>query len=153
GFYLGDFGWFDKRWMYEPSLRMPLMARWPGVVKAGTECRALVQNLDFAETFLEIAGAKVPADMQGQSLVPPLKREQPKNWRKSSYYHYYEGPPAVHKVERQYGVRTDRYKLIHYYLISEWELFDLEKDPGEKKSVYKDGEYAKVVEELKKELK
>lgn len=154
GFYLGDHGWFDKRWMYEESLRMPLIVRWPGVVKAGSRNKDLVQNLDFAETFLDIAGVDVPKDMQGRSIVPLLKGETPKDWRKSIYYQYYEwyGPGTVHNVQRHYGVRTDRHKLIHYYLIDEWELFDLEKDPDELKSEYENEKYADVVKELKTEL-
>lgn len=151
GFYLGDRGWYDKRWMYDESLRMPLIVRWPGVTKKGSENKDLVQNLDFAQTFLDAAGIKAPDDMQGASLVPLLKGAAPKDWRKSIYYHYYEWP-AVHMVQRHYGVRTQRYKLIHYYLVKEWELFDLEKDPGERKSVYSDPNYARVVEELKAEL-
>jgi arylsulfatase A-like enzyme len=151
GFYLGDHGWFDKRWMYEESLRMPLLVRWPGVIKPGSENRDLAQNLDFAETFLDIAGAKVPSDMQGRSLVPLLKGQTPGDWQKSIYYHYYEYP-AVHMVQRHYGVRTDRFKLIHYYLIDEWELFDLQKDPDELKSVHADPAYADTVQQLKAEL-
>ncbi|MFH1266724.1 MAG: sulfatase/phosphatase domain-containing protein, partial [Planctomycetota bacterium] len=151
GFYLGDHGWFDKRWMYEESLRMPLLVRWPGVTEPGSENRELVQNLDFAETFLDMAGAPVPADMQGRSLVPLLKGQTPDDWRKSVYYHYYEFP-GWHDVRRHYGVRTDRHKLIHYYTIGEWELFDLAKDPDELRSVYDDPEYAEVVTELKAEL-
>jgi len=151
GFYLGDHGWFDKRWMYEESLRMPLLVRWPGVVRPGSQNRDLVQNLDFAETFLDIAGAAIPADMQGRSLVPLLKGNTPKDWRKSIYYHYYEFP-GWHDVRRHCGVRTDRYKLIHYYNIGEWELFDLEKDPDELRSVYGQAAYAEVVRELVAEL-
>ena len=151
GFYLGDRGWYDKRWMYEESLRMPFVVRWPGVVKPGAENRDLVQNLDFAETFLDMAGVKAPADMQGHSLVPLLKGMAPSDWRKSIYYHYYEYPGA-HSVQRHHGVRTSRYKLIHYYQVGEWELFDLEKDPGERKSVYADPAYAATANELKREL-
>jgi arylsulfatase A-like enzyme len=151
GFYLGDFGWYDKRWMYDYSLRMPLLVRWPGAVKPGSESKALAQNLDFAQTFLDLAGVKAPDDMQGASLVPLLKGETPEDWRKSVYYHYYEYP-AVHMVQRHCGVRTARHKLVHYYLIDEWELFDLEKDPGELKSVYKDPAYADTVKGLKAEL-
>ncbi len=151
GFYLGDKGWYDKRWMYEESLRMPLLVRWPGVVKAKSESAELVQNLDFAQTFLDIAGVKAPDDMQGRSLVPLLKGEAPKDWRKSIYYHYFEYP-AVHMVQRHYGVRTARHKLIHYYLIGEWELFDLKTDPDERKSVHADPAYADVLKELKAEL-
>jgi arylsulfatase A-like enzyme len=151
GFFLGDHGWFDKRWMYEESLRMPLVVRWPKVIKPGGVDEHLAQNLDFAETFLEIAGAEIPDDMQGQSLVPLLKGESPGDWRRSIYYQYYEYP-AVHMVQRHYGVRTGRHKLIHYYLIDEWELFDLEKDPDELKSVYDDPTYADVRRKLTAEL-
>lgn len=151
GFYLGDKGWYDKRWMYEESLRMPLIVRWPGVVKPGSENTELVQNLDFAETFLDAAGAQIPDDMQGRSIVPVLKGETPEDWRDSIYYQYYEFP-AVHQVQRHYGVRTDRYKLIHYYLIDEWELFDLKEDPHEQMNLYTDPKYAEVVKDLKAEL-
>ncbi len=151
GFYLGDHGWYDKRWMYEESLRMPFIVRWPDVVKAGSVNRDLVQNLDFAETFLEIAGASIPSDMQGRSLVPLLKGGTPADWRKSIYYHYLEFPGA-HSVRRHFGVRTDRYKLIRYYGIDEWELFDLAKDPDELRSVYTSADYAGVVADLKTEL-
>ncbi len=152
GFYLGDHGWYDKRWMYEESLRMPLIVRWPGVVKRGSVDDHLVQNLDFAETFLGIAGVQPPADMQGRSIVPLLKGQSPGDWRKSIYYHYWEFP-AVHMVNRHYGVRTDRYKLIYYYELKEWELFDLKKDPQELRSVYDDPSYADTVKELQAELK
>jgi arylsulfatase A-like enzyme len=151
GFYLGDHGWYDKRWMYEESLRMPLIVRWPGVVEAGSENGDLVQNLDFAETFLDAAGVAIPPDMQGHSLMPLLQGRTPEDWRTSVYYHYYEYP-AVHMVQRHYGVRTDRYKLIHYYLIDEWELFDLEADPDELQSVFDDSSYADVRQELEAEL-
>jgi arylsulfatase A-like enzyme len=151
GFFLGDHGWYDKRWMYEESLRMPLIVRWPGVVKPGSVNWDLVQNLDFAPTFLEIAGVEVPADMQGRSLLPLLRGERPADWRESIYYRYYEYP-AVHDVQRHEGVRTQRYKLIHYYLIDEWELFDLERDPDELQSVYGRAEYAEVQEMMKAEL-
>jgi arylsulfatase A-like enzyme len=137
--------------MYEESFRMPLIVRWPSATKPGSENTHLVQNLDFAPTFLEMAGVKVPSDMQGRSLVPLLKGQSPKDWRKSVYYHYYEYP-GVHAVQRHYGVRTDRHKLIHYYLINEWELFDLQKDPDELKSVYDDPAYASVLQDLKAEL-
>lgn len=151
GFYLGDHGWFDKRWMYEESLRMPLIVRWPEAIKPAQVDQHLVQNLDFAETFLDIAGVDVPADMQGQSLVPLLRGEDPEGWRESIYYHYYEWPGA-HMVQRHYGVRTDRYKLVYYYPIDKWELFDLQKDPDELTSVYEDDAYQDVVTELKAEL-
>ncbi len=151
GFYLGDHGWFDKRWMYEESLRMPFLVRWPGVTKPGSINRDLVQNLDFAETFLDLAGVEIPSDMQGESMVPLLMNETPSDWRESIYYHYYEFP-GWHAVRRHEGVRTDRYKLIHYYNIDEWELFDLKKDPQELRSVYDDPGYSAIVAELKPEL-
>ena len=153
GFYLGDHGWFDKRFMYEESLRMPLLVRWPGVVKPGSVNTDLVQNLDFAETFLQMASTDVPQNMQGRSILPLLKGQTPADWRKSIYYHYYEYPGA-HSVKRHYGVRTDRYKLMKfYYDIDEWELFDMQKDPDELTSVYNDPAYAKVVADLKAEIK
>ncbi|MCH7988259.1 MAG: sulfatase [Planctomycetes bacterium] len=155
GFYLGDHGWFDKRFMYEESYRMPFLVRWPGVIKPGSINDQLVSNLDFAETFLELAGAKIPDDMQGRSLVPLFKGERSDDWRTSLYYHYYEffgNRRAAHMVRRHFGVRTDRYKLIHFYNLDEWELYDLEKDPREMKSMYDNPDYANVVQELKSEL-
>jgi arylsulfatase A-like enzyme len=151
GWYLGEHGWYDKRWMYEESFRTPLLVRWPGHVQAGGVNTDLVMNLDFAETFLEIAGAKVPDDMQGRGIVPVLEGKTPEDWRQSVYYHYYEFPQP-HHVHPHYGVRTARHKLIHFYDLKEWELYDLEKDPSEMKSVYDDPAYAGVVKELKTEL-
>jgi len=157
GFYLGEHGWFDKRFMYEESFSTPLVAKWPGVIKPGSRNKDLVQNIDFAETFLDLAGAPIPDDMQGLSLVPLLKGKTPKDWRKSLYYHYYEYP-AVHSVRKHEGVADLRYKLIRYYGQDvpngeEWELFDLQKDPAEMNSVYANPEYATKVAELKQELK
>jgi arylsulfatase A-like enzyme len=153
GFYLGDHGWFDKRFMYEESLRMPLLVRYPGEVKAGSVSDDIVLNLDFGPTFLDFAGVPVPAEMQGESIRKVLQGKTPANWRKSMYYHYYEYP-AVHSVKRHYGVRTKRYKLIHFYNdIDEWELYDLDKDPKEMKNVISDPSYAEIVKELKVELK
>ena len=154
GFYLGEHGWFDKRWMYEESLKTPLLVRWPGVVEAGSESEAMVSNIDFPETFLDIAGVDIPADMQGRSLLPILRGTTPKDWRTAFYYHYYEGPPmrAAHNVARHYGVRTQRYKLVHYYIDQEWELFDLEKDPYEMHSVYGVEEYAETQADLERQL-
>ena len=153
GFYLGEHGWFDKRWIFEESLRTPLLVRWPKVVKPGSVNKDMVSNLDFAETFLEAAGRQVPAAMQGRSLVPLLKGQMPADWRKSFYYHYYEHP-GPHNVARHYGVVTDRYKLVHFYepAFNYWELFDLKKDPQEMKSVYGTAEYASVQKELEAEL-
>ena len=152
GFYLGEHGWFDKRWMYEESLQMPFIVRWPGKVKPGSVDNHLASNLDFAETFLDLAGVPAPADMQGRSLVPILKGQSPADWRKSFYYHYYEYPQP-HHVPPHYGVRTETLKLIYYPLTSEWELFDLARDPHELRSVYNDPAYADKVAELKAELK
>lgn len=153
GFYLGEHGWFDKRWIFEESLRAPLLVRWPGVTKPGSVNRDMVSNLDFAETFLEAAGVPVPPEMQGRSLVPVLKGQTPADWRKSFYYHYYEYP-GPHSVARHYGVVTDRYKLVRFYqpAVNEWELFDLKSDPKELTSVYGKPEYAKVQKELENEL-
>ena len=152
GFYLGEHGWFDKRWMYEESLRTPLMVRWPGVVEAGSERSEFVSNLDLAETFLDIARVNAPGDMQGHSFKGMLQgNNAPKDWRKTFYYHYYEFPGA-HSVARHYGVRTDKHKLIYYYRKGEWELFDMVKDPQEMNSVYGKAEYAGVQKELKAEL-
>ncbi len=150
GFYLGEHGWFDKRWMYEESFRTPLLVRWPGVAGAGVVIDEFVQNLDYAQTILEMAGVAAPADMQGQSLVPLLRGAKPKTWRRSLYYHYYA--PDSHNVAVHYGVRTWRYKLIHFPATSEWEMFDLEKDPNELRSVHDDPSYAFEVAALKDEL-
>jgi arylsulfatase A-like enzyme len=151
GFYLGDHGWYDKRWMYEESFRTPLVVRWPGVVMAGSVNDDLVQNLDYAETFLDIAGAAIPDAMQGASLVPLLRGSTPDEWRDALYYQYFEYP-AVHMVQRHYGIRTARYKLVHYYLIDEWELFDLETDPRELRSVYGETAYQNLVDDLTERL-
>jgi arylsulfatase A-like enzyme len=153
GFYLGNHGWFDKRFMYEESLRMPLLVRWPKVIKAGSVNDDIVLNLDFASTFLDFAGAAVPADIQGRSLRPILKGKTPSDWRKSMYYHYYEYP-GWHAVKRHYGVRTERYKLIHfYYDIDAWELYDLQEDPHELANVYDNPAYADIVKRLEAELR
>ena len=147
GFFLGDHGWFDKRWMYEESLRTPLLVRWPAAVEAGSVNDDLVQNLDLAETFLELAGVAVPEAMQGRSLVPLLKGSTPADWRDAIYYQYFEYP-GWHMVRRHYGIRTRSHKLIHYYEIGEWELFDLEADPEELRSVYDDADFGDVRREM-----
>ncbi len=152
GFYLGEHGWFDKRFMYEQSLRMPLLIRYPGEIKPGTVIDEMVLNLDFAPAFLDYAGVEIPDEIQGVSFREMVNGEN-KNWRDAIYYHYYEYP-SVHMVKRHYGVRTNRYKLIHfYYDIDEWELYDLEKDPDEMNNVYNDPEYADVRDELHLKLK
>jgi arylsulfatase A-like enzyme len=130
---------------------MPLLVRWPGVTKPGSINTDLVQNVDFAETFLEAAGVEAPADMQGRSLVRLLKGATPRDWPRSIYYQYYEFPGA-HSVARHYGVRTARYKLIHFYHLDEWELYDLEKDPREMQNVYGDPAYAETVTAMTGEL-
>lgn len=153
GFYLGEHGWFDKRWIFEESLRTPLVVRWPGVIKPGSVNADLVSNVDFAQTFLEAAGIASPEGLQGRSLVPVFKGQTPADWRKSFYYHYYEYP-VPHHVRPHYGVVTNRHKLVHFYApdVDYWELFDLENDPRELKSVYGDPAYAEVQRELTTEL-
>ena len=153
GFYIGDHGWYDKRWMYEESLMMPLIVKWPGVTKPDSRSDQMVQNLDYAQTFLEMAGAEIPANMQGRSLVPILKNGKADNWRKSIYYHYYEYP-SVHMVPRHYGIRTERYKLIHFYQFgNEWEMYDLEEDPDELTNIYGRADKKSLQIDLEQQLK
>ena len=147
GFHLGEHGWFDKRFMYEESFRTPLLMRWPGEVERGGARQAIVQNVDFAPTILDIAGAAVPGDMHGKSLLPLFAADDPA-FRDAAYYHYSEYP-GIHAVKRHYGVRTQRYKLIHfYYDVDEWELYDLHTDPSEMTNVYDDPSYADVREQM-----
>ena len=150
GFFLGEHNFFDKRFMYEESLRTPLLVRWPKQIKAGGVSQAMVLNLDFPATMLDAAGVPVPADMQGRSFLPILRGRAPKDWRTSMYYRYYH--PGHHNVAAHYGVRTQRYKLIYFNKLNQWELYDLQKDPREMHNVYGDPAYAKTVEELKKEM-
>jgi len=156
GFYMGEHGWFDKRFMYEESFRTPFIVDWPGVTKPGSVNTDLAQNIDFAPTFLDMAGIEVPSDMQGVSLVPLLKGQTPKDWRRSLYYRYYEYP-GWHSVKRHEGAFDKRFKLIRYYGKDvengeEWEFFDLEKDPTEMKSEYNNPEYAAELARMRKEL-
>ncbi len=153
GWYLGDHGWYDKRWMYEESLTMPLIVRWPHIIQPGSVNSDMVSNVDFAETFLDIAGLKqaIPDSMQGNSFKPLLLGSTPKDWRDSFYYHYYEFP-GPHQVAKHYGIRTSNYKLINYYRVGEWELFDLKNDPDEQINLYSQTQYASVVKDLKKKL-
>ncbi len=151
GFFLGEHGWFDKRFMYEESVKTPLLVRWPGVAKPGTVNKKMVSNLDFAQTFLDLAGIDLPEDMQGKSLKPLIEGKDQKDWRESIYYHYYCFP-EYHAVRRHDGVRNSRYKLMHFYDINEWELFDLEKDPKEMQSLHDDPKYAKTLQHMKGEL-
>ncbi|NQZ60045.1 MAG: DUF4976 domain-containing protein, partial [Lentisphaeraceae bacterium] len=156
GFYMGEHGWFDKRMMYEESFRTPFLVKWPETVKAGSVNTDLVQNIDFAPTFLDICGAPIPADMQGVSVVPLLKGQTPADWRTHLYYTYYEYP-GYHSVRRHEGVTGKRYKLIRFYGRDvpngeEWEFYDLEKDPKEMNNSYKNPEYAGLISKLKSEL-
>ncbi|MEN8186416.1 MAG: sulfatase [Bacteroidota bacterium] len=152
GFYLGEHGWFDKRFIYDESFKTPLIIRWPNEITAGTTSDEMVQNLDFAQTFLEAAKINAPDDMQGESLIPLLKGNNQLWNRDAVYYHYYEYP-AVHMVKRHYGIVTKEYKLAHfYYDVDEWELYDRKKDPQEMKNVYNEPEYSDIVKELKIKL-
>ena len=157
GFFLGDHGWFDKRFFYEESIRMPFLIRWPGVIKpgsvgdAGGTVKEMVLNVDFAPTFLEIAGAAVPKEMQGKSFLPILKGEHPADWRKSWYYRYYHDP-GDHNTRAHYGVRTETHKLIYFWKKDQWECYDLVHDPHELHNIYDDPASAGIVAELKKEL-
>ena len=166
GFFLGDHGWYDKRFMYEESLRMPFLVQYPRQIPAGTASAAMALNVDFGPTFLDYAGVPVPSFMQGRSLRPVLSGEPPKDWRTSMYYHYWVNRDVAHHVWAHYGVRTHRHKLVYYYDepcdapgaypgrgAPEWELFDLEQDPHELTSVYGEAAYADVVRELKAELR
>ena len=153
GFYLGEHGWFDKRFMYEESLRMPLVMRLPGIVKPGLVNTDLVSNLDFGPTFLTLAGLRPPVAMQGVSFADILRTGKSYKRRGAIYYHFYEFP-AVHMAKRHYGIRTKRYKLIHfYYDIDAWELYDLEKDPRELHNIYDEPSSAELVRELTAELR
>jgi len=153
GFYMGEHGWFDKRWMYEPSLRTPFLMRWPGVIKPGSSVSQLMLNIDWAPTLLDIAGVKAPAEVQGTSFLPLLKGGSVTGWRKAMYYHYYEFPQP-HHVYPHFGVRTGRYKLVRFYGPSDsWELYDLVKDPDEVRNLYGQAGYEKLTASLKGTLK
>lgn len=152
GFYMGEHGWFDKRFMYEESFSTPMIARLPQRFHAHGKVSEFVQNIDHAPTFLEIAGVKVPSDIQGVSYLPILKGKHPSKWRNSLYYHFYEFP-GEHAVKRHYGIRTERYKLIHFYNdIDKWELYDMKNDPSEMKNLINDPAQTKNIQSLKKEL-
>jgi arylsulfatase A-like enzyme len=153
GVFLGEHGWMDKRWIFEESLRTPLLIRWPGVVAPKSVSNAMVSNLDFGETFLDAVGIAPPPEMQGRSFVPILKGNTPADWRTDFYYHYYEHP-AEHNVARQYGIVTERYKLVHFYEpeMNYWELFDLKTDPNEMTSVYDNPAYAGIQTDLHQRL-
>ena len=151
GFYLGEHGWFDKRFMYEESFKTPLLVKYPKEIKPNTKITKLVQNLDFAPTFLDYAGVEIPEEMQGESFRKLVSGES-SEWRDAVYYTYYEYP-SVHMVKRHYGVATERYKLMHfYYDIDEWEMYDLEKDPTEMNNIYEDPEYADIQKMMHEKL-
>jgi len=154
GFFLGEHGWFDKRFMYEPSLKTPLIVRYPKEIKAGSTSDKLVLNLDFASTFVDEAGFKVPKEFQGRSLQP-IFEQRGKDWRQGIYYHYYDySANSWHSVKKHYGIKTHRYKLIHFYDdIDAWELYDLKNDPQELNNLYDISAYKPVVDSLKKQLK
>jgi len=152
GFFLGDHGWFDKRFMYEESLRMPFVVRYPEKIKAKTSINDVISNIDIAPTILDMAGIKPPEEVQGKSFFKQLKGGENDQWRQSMYYHYYEYP-FWHRVQPHYGIRTERYKLIHfYYKMDAWELYDLEKDPNEMTNLINDPSYKKIVSKLKQDL-
>lgn len=151
GFYLGEHGWFDKRFIYEESFRTPILMRYPKEIKPGTHIDELVQNLDFAPALLDYAGLEIPGDMQGESFRKMVSGES-SEWRDAIYYTYYEYP-SVHMVKRHYGIRTGRYKLIHfYYDVDEWEMYDLEKDPAEMNNIYADEQYSSVRADMHEKL-
>ena len=153
GFYLGDHGFFDKRFIYEESLRMPFMVKYPERIKAGSVNEDIITNIDFAPTLLELAGIKTTQKMQGTSFVPVLEGNTPKDWQEAMYYHYYEFP-FWHHVQPHYGIRTQKYTLAHfYYNIDVWELYDLEKDPNQMNNIYNDPNYTSTITELKAKLK
>ena len=151
GFYLGEHGWFDKRWMYEESFKMPFLIKWSGVVKAGSRPKAMIQNIDYAPTFLEVAEVKVPAEVQGKSMLPMLKtlNKDHSDFRDAVYYAYYE--TGEHYVPQQYGVRTQRYKLVYFHDSNEWNLYDLQEDPNEMQSFYNNPKYAEVQKKMHEE--
>jgi len=151
GFFLGEHGLFDKRFMYEESLRMPFVVRWPGTIGAGTTSQAIGINCDFAPTFLELAGQPVPKDMQGRSLLPIWKGHQPRDWRHAMYYRYYHDP-GDHNTRAHYGIRTETHKLIYFWKKDQWECYDLVADPMEMHNIYNDPKAQKTVAALRQEL-
>ena len=152
GMFIGEHGYYDKRFMYEESIRIPLMMRYPPMIEPGTVEERVVRNIDFAPTFMDVAGADIPDGVQGRSLRPLMEQQDQPGWDEPLYYHYYEYP-GPHYVRPHYGVRTDRYKLIYYYTINEWELFDLKRDPYELQNVYDTPRYSDVQQDLKAELR
>ena len=152
GMYLGENGWFDKRWMYDVSMQAPLLIRWPGKIKAGSVNNTMTQAIDYAPTMLGAAGIASPEFMQGINLVPLLTGQQKTLPRKSLYYHFYEYK-ADHTVLQHLGIRGERYKLIYFYTVNEWELYDLKTDPQEQKNLIRSAAHQKIYLQLKNELK
>ena len=153
GFYMGEHGWFDKRFMYEESFRTPLMMRPPKGFMHNGEISHLVQNIDYAPTFLDLAGIAIPEEMQGKSLKPLLQGEDNVHWREAVYYHYYEFPNE-HMVKKHYGIRNNRYKLVHFYDdIDAWEFYDLASDPQEMTNQFNNPEYSETIRKMKADLK
>jgi arylsulfatase A-like enzyme len=165
GFYLGEHGWFDKRFIYEESFKMPFLVRYPKMVEPGSVCGQMVSNVDFAQTFLDLAGVEQPNYMQGRSIVPLLRGEKPSDWTDLAYHRYWMNQDAIHNAYAHYGIRTHDYKLIYWYDEDcgedganpgtdepEWELFDLKNDPQELENVYHKPEYASVVKEMTHKL-
>jgi arylsulfatase A-like enzyme len=150
GFFLGEHGWYDKRFMYEESIRMPFVARWPAAIKPGTRSERMALNVDFAPTFLAAAGLSAAADVQGRSLLPLLRAEPPAGWRTSMYYRFYH--TGHNRVSPHWGVRTERHKLIYFNRLDQWELYDLQTDPHEMANVYSDSRHAATVAALKAEI-
>ena len=151
GFYLGEHGWYDKRWMFEESLKMPFLIRWPEHIQPETRSEALIQNIDYAPTFLDAAGIRIPKEIQGASLLPLFAEPNSSNWRESVYYHYYEHG-GEHQVPRHEGVRTSRFKLINFYSNDGFNLFDLKTDPQEMHDLSGDPKYADTLSAMQKEL-
>ena len=152
GFYLGEHGWFDKRFMYEESFGMPMVMKWKGHIKPNTEVCGLTQNIDFAPTFLDMCGIEIPDDMQGLSFKSLVETgETPADWRNSLYYHYYEFP-GFHSVRVHYGIKTMRYKLMHFYVDDKWELYDLDNDKEEMNNLYDKPGYEIITKQLKESL-
>jgi len=151
GFFLGEHGLFDKRFMYEEALRMPFVARWPGAIKAGSVSKSIGINCDFAPTFLDVAGLSTPADMQGRSYLPIWRGHTPADWRHAMYYRYYHDP-GDHNTRAHYGIRTETHKLIYFWKKDQWECYDLRKDPAEMHNLYNDPSSQKIVAALKQQL-
>jgi arylsulfatase A-like enzyme len=151
-FYLGENGWFDKRWMYDVSMHTPFIIKWPGKIKAGTVNNAMVQNIDFAPTLLDLASVTPPSFMQGVSLRSLLMNSKASLPRKYLYYHYYEYPEIYHHVLPHLGIRGERYKLIYFYTVDEWELYDLQKDPNEQRNLAHEKQYQTLLKQMKEDL-